>query len=88
MSKELPKDSQVGNEKPYLKMHNELSLRNKIKTRKKKFKGHFCVHNEFTEAPRTHNSMDKKKIGYLLNTETTGLDSCSHEMIRSKKCRN
>lgn len=37
MSKELPKDSQIrnkkkkANKKQYLKMHNELSLRNKQK---------------------------------------------------------
>ena len=84
MSKELPKDSQIRNKKQYFKMHSELSLRNKPN---KKEKGHFCVCNEFSEALRTHNLMDKKKIGYLLKTETTRFGSYSQGR-GSKNCRN
>lgn len=69
-------------------MHNELSLRNKIKTERKKLKRHFCVCNEFTEAPRAHNSTGKKKIGGLFNTEMARFGFCLQEMIGSKKCRN
>lgn len=67
-------------------MHNELSLSNKIKS--EKIKKAFCVCNEFTEALRTHNLMDKRKIGCLLNTKTTEFASYSQGMIGVKNHRN
>lgn len=42
---------------------------------------HFCVCNEFTVALRTHNLLDKKKIGHLLTIETMAFASYSQEMI-------
>lgn len=44
--------------------------------------------NEFTEAPRAHNSTGKKKIGGLFNTGMARFGFCLQEMIGSKKCRN